>query len=321
MFFDEEWGSADAAEVTRRTLIDAQERLGVMMDVMPMGLLIHTQQGALFANREAARVLGANQPDIVGRHFLDFLETSVEEARDQIDAAFAGICDVKTSEATVKAADGSIRTVRIIAGALPWEGTPVIQLLLQDITDLKLIQQKLEKLSFTDELTGLFNRRHALSIANGWMADRSVPFAVALLDLDRFKKVNDRHGHAGGDLALQSLARTMLECIAEQKSEIVFARVGGEEFLLLMRDVDIACALEFAELARKAIESRKIPGPSGTFAITASFGLSFRRADHASFEELLSEADTALYEAKSSGRNRVCLSRVALVDDIARTPA
>ncbi len=318
MFFEDECASTNAAELTRRTLIDAQERLGVMMDVMPMGLLIHTQQGALFANKEAARVLGADQADIIGRHFLDFLETSVEEAREQIDAAFAGVCDLRTSEAAVKAADGSIRTLRIIAGALPWQGTPVIQLLLQDITDLKLIQQKLETLSYTDELTGLYNRRHALSIASSWMSDASLSLVVALLDLDKFKAVNDRYGHHGGDLALQTLARTVLGYLhAENRNDVVLARVGGEEFLLLMREAGPARAIALTQGIRKAIEAAVVLAPSGTFQITASFGLAIRRADHSTFDELLSEADVALYQAKATGRNKVCISEMSLSDDMA----
>lgn len=318
MLFEEDCSAAHAAEITRQTLIDTQERLGVMMDVMPMGLLIHTEQGALFANREAARVLGAQQTDMVGRHFLDFLESDIEEAREQIDAAFAGASDVKTSEATVKAADGSLRTIRIIAGALPWQGTPVIQLLLQDITDLKLIQQKLERLSYTDELTGLFNRRHVLSVADAWMADRATPLAVALLDLDRFKKVNDRHGHAGGDLALQELAKTVLNVIDEhRRADAVFARVGGEEFMLLMRHVDVFGAFEFAERIRRAVEAATVVGPAGAFRITTSFGVASRRPDHSSFEDLVSEADAALYEAKAAGRNRVCVNREAMQDQMA----
>jgi len=318
MFFEEECGAANDAELTRKTLIDTQQRLGVMMDVMPMGLLIHTQQGALYANKEAARLLGAQQTDMVGRHFLDFLESHVDEAREQIDAAFVGGGHIETTEASVKAIDGSIRTIRIIAGALPWQGTPVIQLLLQDITDLKLIQHKLEKLSFTDELTGLFNRRHALGIANEWISDPSAAFSVILLDLDRFKKVNDRHGHAGGDLALQTLARTVTAAaLTKEADEIVFARVGGEEFMLLMRQAAAAEAFLFADFVRKAIEDAKIIGSSGVFSITASFGISARRPEHSSFEEILSEADAALYEAKAAGRNRVCISRMSADEELA----
>lgn len=304
MFLDEEPGAASAAELTRQTLIDTQERLGVMLDVMPMGLLIHTQQGALYANKEAARLLGSGQYDMVGRHFLDFLETSVEDAREQMEAAFAGGGEVKTTEATVKASDGSLRTIRIIAGALPWQGTPVIQLLLQDITDLKLIQQKLEKLSYTDELTGLFNRRHAMAVAKGWMNDCTNDFAVVLLDVDKFKSVNDRYGHAGGDLALQTLARAAVRiCNDAREDDTVLARIGGEEFMILLRCTDVFKAAQFTEEIRTKIEAEKIIGRSGTFSITASFGISMRAAHHRSVDEMLSEADGALYEAKASGRN------------------
>ncbi len=307
MFFDDDDCTAvNAAELTRQTLIDTQQRLGVMMDVMPMGLLIHTRQGVIYANQEAARLLGSDQRELVGRHFLDYLDADSGHLSVQVDRAFTGAGGIETSEGTVTALDGSVRTVRIIAGALPWEGNPVIQLLLQDITDLKLIQEKLERLSYTDELTGAYNRRHAFSVANEIMADTDAQLAVVLLDLDRFKSVNDRYGHSGGDLALTALAEiaraTLTHC---SLSNSVFARIGGEEFMVLLPQATLQQAVELADRLRTAIEGITVRASAGTFGFTASFGVAVRLPSHVTFQEIVSEADEALYRAKATGRNRV----------------
>jgi diguanylate cyclase len=307
MFFDDdECTAANAAEVTRQTLIDTQQRLGVMMDVMPMGLLIHTRQGIIYANQEAARLLGSDQRDLIGRHFLDYLDADSGHLSVQIDRAFAGAGGIETSEGTITALDGSVRTVRIIAGALPWQGNPVIQLLLQDITDLKLIQQKLELLSYTDELTGAYNRRHAFTLANEIMGNAITPLAVVLLDLDRFKSVNDRYGHSGGDLALKALTETARATLATcSLSDPVFARIGGEEFMVLLPQASLRQAVELAERLRTDIEGIVVRAATGTFRFTASFGVAARRPSHTAFQEIVSEADEALYCAKANGRNCV----------------
>lgn len=305
MFFEDEIGAADAAEVTRQTLIDTQQRLGVMMDVMPMGLLIHTRQGVIYANQEAARMLGSQQSEIVGRHFLDYLDDNGDELAAQIEKAFEGVSKIETSEATITAVDGSVRTVRIIAGSLPWQGNPVIQLLLQDITDLKLIQLKLERLSLSDELTGAFNRRHAFALGNALMNDEGCQFAVVLLDLDRFKSVNDTHGHYGGDLALQALSRTAQAFLKTACPRASFARIGGEEFMLLLPHTNEMQAADAADTLRRQIELVEVRVSEKGFGFTASFGVAARLPRHKSFQEIVSDADEALYRAKSSGRNCV----------------
>ncbi|MDB5554358.1 MAG: cyclic-guanylate-specific phosphodiesterase [Rhizobium sp.] len=164
--------------------------IGMMLDLMPMGLLIHTQQGIIFGNQEASRLLQIPQDQIVGRHFLDFLQTQVDEAAQQMELAFEGSISANSTEAEIRTAEGTVRTIKLIAGALPWDGNPVVQLLLQDITDLKAIQDALHRLTITDELTGVFNRRYAVSIANKLFhaaQTESRPFSVAIFDIDHFK--------------------------------------------------------------------------------------------------------------------------------------
>jgi diguanylate cyclase (GGDEF)-like protein len=167
---------------------------------------------------------------------------------------------------------------------------------------------ELEALARTDTLTGLANRRHAddmlrATVAGARRHDRTL--SVALLDIDRFKSVNDRYGHAAGDTVLREVAKRLT---AHLREEDLAARWGGEEFLLLMPDTDdgvTAC-----ERLRKAIADDPILLPDGTpLNVTASFGTA-QWAPGEDPEALVARADKALYAAKESGRNRVVSAEI-----------
>ncbi|MBY3129798.1 sensor domain-containing diguanylate cyclase [Rhizobium laguerreae] len=311
MFLDEDHEANEAAELTKQTLVDTQQRMGMMLDLMPMGFLIHTRQGIIFGNQEAARLLQVPQEEVVGKHFLDFLTTHAGEAAKQIEEAFHGRISVEPTEAEVRTATGQARTIKLIAGALPWEGNPVVQLLLQDITDLKAIQDRLHLLAVTDELTGAFNRRLAFTTGHRLFNTQEAAsnnVALAVLDVDHFKRVNDTYGHSAGDAALKMLTQTVQEIISAHASrDMTFARVGGEEFMVLFPAMAPKAVFETCEQIRSEIERGPVLSAAGTFQITVSIGVALRRETDASFDGLYSSADKALYEAKASGRNRVCL--------------
>jgi diguanylate cyclase len=315
MFLDEDHDSVAAAELTKQTLVDTQARMGMMLDLMPMGLLIHTQQGIIFGNQEACRLLQVPQDQLIGRHFLDFLQTQVDEAAQQMEEAFAGSIGANPTEADIRTAEGTTRTIKLIAGALPWDGNPVVQLLLQDITDLKAIQNTLHRLTITDELTGAFNRRHAFSVANALFraAQREPrPFSVAILDIDHFKRVNDTYGHAAGDMALRTLSQTVQELVSSQQlGDATFARVGGEEFILVLPSMDRREAMDACERVRHAVEQQPFVSTSATFHATVSIGVAQLGENDSSFDVMFSNADRALYQAKAGGRNRVCVAEEA----------
>ncbi|WEZ85602.1 sensor domain-containing diguanylate cyclase (plasmid) [Rhizobium sp. 32-5/1] len=310
MFLDDDHEAGQAAEITKQTLVDTQARMGVMLDLMPMGLLIHTRQGIIFGNQEAARLLQVPQDEIVGKHFLDFLTTHADEAAQQMEDAFDGLIGAKPTEAELRPATGDVRTIKLIAGALPWEGNPVVQLLLQDITDLMAIQDRLHRLAVTDELTGAFNRRHAFTIGRSLFDNEKAlhrGIAVAILDVDHFKLVNDTYGHSAGDAALKTLTQTVNETLAgEPSQDIIFARVGGEEFMILFPVMVPDAVFNVCERIRREIEQRPVLSAAGTFRITASIGVTLQAAADPSFDTAYSNADSALYDAKSAGRNRVC---------------
>jgi diguanylate cyclase (GGDEF)-like protein len=155
-----------------------------------------------------------------------------------------------------------------------------------------------------DALTGLPNRRafeEDLARAAARAERSGTPLAVVALDVDRFKAVNDAHGHAAGDAVLRAVAARAASAI---RAGDVLARLGGEEFGILLPGADLTRAAEAAERVRAAIAAAPVEAEARALAVTASFGCAERAAGEAP-HALMARADARLYEAKRAGRNRV----------------
>jgi len=167
--------------------------------------------------------------------------------------------------------------------------------------------KRVKILSESDELTGIYNRRHFNYVAVSalrFCKTAKQDLSVIMFDLDHFKKINDNHGHLCGDWAL---IETIKACQAIGKTNDVFARLGGEEFCLLLPSTDIKEAYSRAEASRIAIASilSKISGSN--FSLTASFGITDIKRSGFRLKDLLKDADSAMYIAKNKGRNQVIL--------------
>lgn len=170
------------------------------------------------------------------------------------------------------------------------------------------LNRRLEILANTDGLTGVWNRRAFFERATeSWaFAQRTgQPLSAVMLDVDRFKAVNDTYGHGTGDTVLKEVAEA---CRATIRPYDVLGRLGGEEFCILAPNCGAEGAAALAERVRAAIERVEIRAGSVVLRVTASFGAAERRAAHDAPETLLAEADTMLYEAKRNGRNQVWIS-------------
>jgi len=178
-----------------------------------------------------------------------------------------------------------------------------------DITEHKRMASRLRTLANTDPLTNLNNRRHFTTLL-----DREIkrcqrnghPLSLLLLDLDRFKLINDQHGHDTGDTALQLFAAT---CRNVLRNIDVMGRLGGEEFCIFLPDTDREGAFVLAERIRKAVSEMDIPDKESNLPIkiTVSIGVAvFDNMMGDRIEDMLQRADKALYRAKNEGRNRVC---------------
>lgn len=212
--------------------------------------------------------------------------------------------------------DGSVFPVEASAGTFTLGGRAVACVVMRDITERLRWQELMEKLSATDPLTGLANRRtfdETLEIEWTRAVRARAPLSLLMADIDAFKEVNDRRGHQAGDACLKLVAAELAAC-ARRPGDVV-ARYGGEEFAVILPATDTQGAEELADAMRRRIENLHIPceNGGGDQRITLSVGVatSYARLDGASPAELLEAADRALYEAKRAGRNRVLVAREA----------
>ena len=167
---------------------------------------------------------------------------------------------------------------------------------------------KLERLATVDPLTAVWNRRHFLDLAAaelGRARRHKRRLSVFLLDLDNFKAVNDGYGHAAGDEALRTTVARAREAL---RTSDQIARFGGEEFVALLPETDLAGALIVAERVRAAIAGSPVVTDGQAIPITASLGVAEWTGAEPSIELTLRRADAALYDAKQAGRNRVCVA-------------
>jgi diguanylate cyclase (GGDEF)-like protein/PAS domain S-box-containing protein len=208
--------------------------------------------------------------------------------------------------------DGHIVHTEVVTTyVLDEAGEPVSILgVTRDITDRKKAEQDLQRLARTDSLTGLANRRHFMMLAEQELS-RTLRYggtlSMFMIDIDHFKNVNDTYGHQIGDLVLQKLGAAYRETLRDFDS---VGRVGGEEFAVVLPHTDERDALEVAERLRQSVARTEIPMEHGLpLYITLSIGVTSLRGTSANIDTLLGQADSALYEAKRAGRNRVCAYR------------
>ena len=190
-------------------------------------------------------------------------------------------------------------------------GICVIALLIYFLIANRRYRQQLVKLASLDSLTGLPNRRRTVELAEAALQAASVtriPVTIALIDMDHFKAINDRWGHATGDHVLKEFARAGRESLRESD---ILGRWGGEEFLLVMPETPLEYALSSLERLRALVFAIRLPSSGSGLRVSLSAGLATSDADTRSLDELVARADGALYVAKREGRDLV---RVASED-------
>ena len=174
-------------------------------------------------------------------------------------------------------------------------------------------QRKLRELAAVDPLTGIANRRQSFKLAERLLAScqrRGAPFALIMLDLDHFKAVNDRYGHAIGDQLLCHAAQALELAVRRQD---VVGRAGGEEFVIFLPDTGLDAAALVAERCRQAIA---VEATERNISCTASLGLAVASYGLQSLDQLMAQADAALYRAKQQGRNQVVTTALTSVSAV-----
>ncbi len=172
-------------------------------------------------------------------------------------------------------------------------------------------QRRLYDSATRDALTRAYNRKHFADVLPREIAfarRHKRPLSVAMFDIDHFKKINDGHGHPAGDHVLVTLVQKVAAAV---RAEDVFARIGGEEFVLVLRDLDLTHGLQCAERLRALVQTTQFAFEGRLIPVTISVGVAQLDDGCSNEQEIVAAADRALYAAKHGGRNRVEASRHA----------
>jgi diguanylate cyclase (GGDEF)-like protein len=232
-------------------------------------------------------------------------EVSRHHARLRLVAGGLEVVDLDSTNGTRVNGDLLQAPVLLRGGDRLEVGGHVFKLVFLDPLERTFHETMLDQ-STRDPLTGLANRGSILAEFQnrfGLSLRYDRPLSVVVCDLDHFKRVNDTHGHGAGDFVLHCFGEQLLSILREAD---LAGRIGGEEFIVILPETDLSGARPFAERLRKAIAAMPVPLPSGRLSITCSLGISERTAADLDAGQLLARADSALYEAKAIGRNRVC---------------
>ncbi|REL35090.1 GGDEF domain-containing protein [Thalassotalea euphylliae] len=165
-------------------------------------------------------------------------------------------------------------------------------------------QRRLKTLAEFDYLTNVYNRGHFMTLAEETLklATKAKQTVTCIMfDLDKFKKINDQYGHSAGDLALKAAASAAHSCVRDND---IFARLGGEEFVILLPGCDTSAACYVAEKCMRAFEAIDTNDSGHDFSVTASFGITTSKISGMAIDDLIADADKALYQAKNNGRNQ-----------------
>jgi diguanylate cyclase (GGDEF)-like protein/PAS domain S-box-containing protein len=288
-----------AEEVLR----ESETRLRKLFEAIPEAVIVHDEEGyILLINDFGAKRLEWTVEDLVGRNLREIVESeNATVISDNVRAALTnGSCSFET---TYISRTGRHIVAEVNERPIELEGRSVILSVARDITERKRAEQQLAYMATHDALTGLpnrvlFNDRLTLALAQAHRHQQKL--AVMLLDLDRFKDINDTLGHSVGDQLLRVVSKRLHRLLRESDT---LGRMGGDEFLFLVPDIT---RLEHAtEVARKILVSFQEPFSveGHELRTTASIGVTIYPDDGADADTLLKNADIAMYRAKQKGRN------------------
>lgn len=304
---------ADRTEVddARLQLFAWQEEMRTILDCLPVGVEIMDEaMDTVLVNRHSRGMWGYTVEE-TGR-LDDWWAAAYPDPdyREEVRRSWlAGVEEARRTNAemlpqewVITCKDGSRKTVQFRFRAV---GSALLNVYL-DVTRERRLEAMLLEMATTDSLTGLGSRRYFFDQAARCLADPEQLgslVTVLMFDIDHFKQINDRYGHAVGDRVLIEFARRCREAVRHTD---VIGRLGGEEFAAMLPDTGFYEAGDIAERIRAAVSSTPIDFGEGSVVVTVSVGAVTDVAGRLGLDQLLEQADRALYAAKAEGRDRVC---------------
>ncbi|MGL6072453.1 diguanylate cyclase domain-containing protein [Craterilacuibacter sp.] len=293
---------------------ESEQRFAFVFANSMAGMLLLREGKVNEINASAVLMFHEKTPQqLLDRPLLEMLD--IEDARSTLILALlderAQAGDAKRCECRLRRADGSVFDCDVTATVLLQGDSKLLHLHLDDVTERKTILHRMHYMAFHDSLTGLVNRNlfhDRLAQTLRQQQRDGLYFAVLFIDLDGFKAVNDSLGHAAGDALLQTLALRMSACV---RSNDTLSRLSGDEFALLMTGT--AQPLAVIHLARRILAelSHPVQLAQGVARVTASIGVLLGHEGYTDAEQVLHDADIAMYRAKRGGKNRIVLYRPA----------
>lgn len=288
-----------------QSLLRTEQHLRSVLEILPYPIYIARRSDGrlLFVNRKTCMLFQRGASAMMRGTSVDFFVNP--EEREELRKLFDEMNDIREAEIKMKTSAGQEFMAEFSAIKMEYNGEPSILVALNDISERKSLEAELVKQASTDSLTGIGNRRHFMTQAESEMirARRfGRPLSVMMLDVDHFKPINDRFGHAVGDAVLQAIVRRALDSL---RASDQIGRLGGEEFAALLPETNLAAAAIVADRLRQHLAERPLIVSGKAVPCTISIGVAEMREGDVSIDELLHRADEALYKAKESGRNRV----------------
>ncbi len=321
-FLSTEVFSAIAAQVSQaierkraeHALQEKEMLLRTIVSALPDMVWLKDIEGRyMFCNQMFERFFGASEASIIGKTDYDFVPKQMADLFREYDQKAVKNGKSSINEESVTFADDQhmafLETIKTPIWNVQGELIGVLGIA-RDISERKKMQEELQQQAITDELTGVYNRRHFMLRAEQELhriQRYGGACSLLMLDLDAFKRINDAFGHPIGDKVLAKVAEI---CLATLRCTDLFGRVGGEEFAALLPETDAEGAGIIAERIRRHIQEAVIDtSESNTVSLSVSIGVATYHDKKETLMALIQRADAALYAAKSCGRNQVCVSK------------
>lgn len=295
-----------ARKRTELELQQSEERYRHLVENASDGIIVHVGGFIVFANPSALRMIGAtDEKQLLGRNALEFVAPEYRQmVIERMKTVNAPGGRAPAVEEKFLRLDGSTIDVEVSGANTRFNGANAIMVVIRDISERKNAEEQIRYLGQHDLLTGLPNRAlfaDRLTQTISFAAAHKKSFALLFLDLDHFKKINDSHGHQIGDRFLRQVSGRLLECVGPLDTA---SRQGGDEFSIIIAELEHADEAAFT--ARRICEALSQPFEVETLRLNASvsIGIAMYPKDGLQAEELLRNADIAMYHAKGSGRNQ-----------------